>query len=215
MKRPLFLMVLALALVVGAQPGGMNLAYGNDGPQGVTWYANSPSGFSSPTDPTRNTGTPLRKFVDSLPGVGLPNANNLGQYIPLAVPDTTTFPGSDYYRIGIMEYTERVHTDLAKATKFRGYYDKGGAQPSHYLGPLIVAQRDRPVRVLFTNELPASNDLVNGKLFLPVDETLMGAGTGPDLVTYYSQNRTSIHNHGAFTPWFSDWHAAPMVYPRH
>src|ERR1700674_6118572 len=51
----------------------------------------------------------IRKFVDSLPGLGKPgctvsippglpginscNENNLGQYIPVAVPDTTTYPG--------------------------------------------------------------------------------------------------------------------------
>ena len=30
----------------------------------------------------------LRKFIDKLPGLGAANANNLGQYIPIAVPDT-------------------------------------------------------------------------------------------------------------------------------
>ena len=36
----------------------------------------------------------LRKFVDALPGVGAAAANDLGQYIPVAVPDTTTYPGA-------------------------------------------------------------------------------------------------------------------------
>ena len=150
MKRPLFLMVMALALVIGAQPGEMNLAYGNDGPPNVTWYANSPSGLLPSGS---NSGTPLRKFIDSLPGpsadggvtgsadLWFPGKNNLGQYIPIVktvpYPDLTC----DYYQIGISEYTERVHTDLAKATKFRGYYDKGGAQPSHYLGPSLWPRR--------------------------------------------------------------------------
>ena len=67
-----------------------------------TYYANSPSGLRpdlSPTAPgaTINSGTPLRKFVDTLPGLGVPN--NLGQYIPVAVADKTTYPGSDYYEL--------------------------------------------------------------------------------------------------------------------
>ena len=72
-----------------------------------------------------------------------------------------------------------------------------------YLGPLIVAQRDRPVRIKLTNQLGTGTA---GNLFLPVDTTLMGAGTGPLGAPggYYTQNRTSIHNHGAFTPWISD-----------
>src|SRR3972149_3403886 len=46
----------------------------------------------------------LRKFVDSLPGLGPAGANNLGQYIPVAVPDTITYPGCDYYEIGLVQY---------------------------------------------------------------------------------------------------------------
>lgn len=190
-----FMGLAGLALVVAALPWGINLAYGNAGPAGVNFYANSPQGGA--------TGTAMRKFVDSLPGVsadgGTTGANNLGQYLPLAVADTTTYPGSDYYQLGIVEYTETVHSDLPKATKFRGYRDLMGAgQPAHYLGPLIVAQRDRPVRVKFTNQLPTGN------LFIPVDGTIMGAGMGPDGMTDYSQNRTSIHLHGTFSPWISD-----------
>ena len=53
--------VAGLALMVAVLPWGGNLAFGNTGPVGVTWYANSPSGGG--------TGTALRKFVDSLPGL--------------------------------------------------------------------------------------------------------------------------------------------------
>lgn len=194
--------VAGLALMVAVLPWGGNLAFGNTGPAGVTFYANSPSGISPLGS---DTGTPLRKFVDSLPGLTPAGANNLGQYIPVAVPDKTTFLGSDYYQIGIVEYTEKVHTDLPKATKFRGYVDLGtGAPPApHYLGPLIVAERDRPVRLKVTNQLGTG---LAGNLFLPVDTTLNGAGLGPlgGPGGYYTHNRTSIHNHGAFTPWISD-----------
>ena len=118
--------------------------------------------------------------------------------------DKTTYTGSDYYQIGIVDYTEKVHTDLPKATKFRGYVDLGTGSPPapHYLGPVIVAERDRPVRLKVTNQLGTGTA---GNLFLPVDVTLNGAGLGPlGGSEYYTQNRTSIHNHGAFTPWISD-----------
>ncbi len=71
MKKPFFLMIMALALIAGAS-AGIFTADANDGPQGVTWYANSPSGLS-PSG--QDTGTALRKFVDALPGVGPANRN--------------------------------------------------------------------------------------------------------------------------------------------
>ena len=48
---------------------------------------------------------PLTKFVDNVAGLTAAGANNLGQYIPVAIPDTTTFPGSDYYEIELGQYT--------------------------------------------------------------------------------------------------------------
>ena len=32
--------------------------------------------------------------------------------LPIAVPDTTTYPGSDYYEIALRQYTEKMHSDL-------------------------------------------------------------------------------------------------------
>jgi FtsP/CotA-like multicopper oxidase with cupredoxin domain len=198
MKRPGFLLLMGLLLMVGSLPWGAGVAFGNAGPAGVTFYANSPSGGT--------TGTALSKFVDSLPGLsadgGLTGANNLGQYIPIAVKDTTTYPGSDYYQLGIVDYTKQLHTNLFKPTKLRGYVDLATGVPN-YLGPVIVAERDRPVRVKITNMLGAG---AAGNLPLPVDTTLFGAGEGPLGAPggYFSQNRTSIHLHGAFTPWISD-----------
>src|ERR1035437_6278805 len=65
-----------------------------------TFYANSPTG-PAPTlvngkttiVPLTNlpevatTGKALRKFVDTLPGIGAANANKLGQYIPVALAE--------------------------------------------------------------------------------------------------------------------------------
>ena len=181
-------------------------------------------------------GTGIRKFVDSLPGLGPAGANNLGQYIPVAVNDATTYPGSDYYEIALVQYVEKMHSDLAPTT-LRGYvqletsvntptskhiplFYPNGSQirnatgipvlaydNPHYLGPVVVAQRDVPVRVKFYNYLANGED---GNLFIPVDTTLMGAGIGPlgtntsGLPFEYPQNRATLHLHGGNTPWISD-----------
>jgi len=109
-----------------------------------TYYANSPSGqapvwavgasgvVTTSTNATTglinqaDSGKALRKFVDTLPGFGSTNANDLGQYIPVAVPvkwvdlngNTTT---DDYYEIAAVEFAEKMHSDLPKATHLRGY----------------------------------------------------------------------------------------------
>ncbi|MFO7697248.1 MAG: multicopper oxidase domain-containing protein, partial [Anaerolineae bacterium] len=172
----------------------------------------------------------MRKFVNELPGLGVGAAKNLGQYIPVAVPDTTTYPGSDYYIIELGQYTEQMHSDLPPTT-LRGYRQAGGAY--HYLGPAIVAQKDRPVRILFRNLLPTG---AGGNLFIPVDSTVMGSGptadghmakrmeppmppwddplnppcSGPGKEALVAQglcfadNRAIIHLHGGISPWISD-----------
>ena len=62
----------------------------------------------------------IRKFVDALPGLGAAAKNGLGQYIPVAVANTTTFPGSDYYEIALVQYSEKLSRDVP-ATTLRGY----------------------------------------------------------------------------------------------
>jgi FtsP/CotA-like multicopper oxidase with cupredoxin domain len=149
-------------------------------------------------------GTGMRKFVDGMPGLGAANANDLGQYIPVAVPDKTSYPGSDYYEIELGQYSEKMHKDLP-ATMLRGYRQTNTTDATvskfNYLGPTIVAQEGTPVRVKFTNNLPTG---AGGDLFLPTDTTLMGAGMGPIPGQSYTQNRATIHLHGANTPWISD-----------
>ena len=222
-RRNIFTLMIVLLLAV-AFPWGINTAYGGPGitqpcPAGVscpegpgfgTYYANSPAGFRTYGGITYYTGAALRKFVDALPGLcapGVPSAAN--NCIPVAVPDTTTYGGSDYYVIGLKDYTQRMHLDLPKATRIRGYYQVNNGTvgtTDHnpvYLGPVIVAQKDRPVRILLKNELgvgPAGN------LFLPVDTTDMGAGQCPTDPPggMYTQNRAVIHLHGGNTPWISD-----------
>lgn len=75
----------------------------------------------------------------------------------------------------------------------------------HYMGPVIIATRDVPVRIKFYNLLPTGAE---GNLFIPVDTTVMGAGMGPlghsAMPMDYTQNRANIHLHGNNTVWISD-----------
>ncbi len=182
-----------------------------------------------------DTGKALRKFVDTLPGLGPKAANNLDNFIPVAVPEkdadgNSPYPGSDYYEIAVVEYAQKMHSDLAKPTTLRGYVQisangtvpltyldgtpimlpngdraKAVAKPS-YLGPVINSTTGTPTRVKFYNLLPAG---VAGNLHVPVDETITGAGTGPvngsdGKPMKYQQNRVEIHLHGGDNPWISD-----------
>jgi FtsP/CotA-like multicopper oxidase with cupredoxin domain len=149
--------------------------------------------------------TGIRKFVDGLPGLGAASANNLGQYLPVAIPDPFSYPGSDYYVIELGQYTEKMHSDLPPTT-LRGYRQTNTSDPTiskfHYLGPLIIASKDRPVRIKFINNLPTG---AGGNLFIPTDVTMMGAGMGPNGgMEMYTQNRATLHLHGGATPWISD-----------
>lgn len=217
---------------------------------GVANWANSP--LPAIITPTGVITGGMRKFVDTLPGLSLASpvtvtGNDLGQYIPVAFADTTSFtgtatnPAADYYEIGLVQYREQLHADLPPVvtnptthiqtggTLLRGYvqletpanasvskhvqlFNPDGTpilrsglpvfaldKPS-YLGPVILAGKNRPVRVTFTNFLPAG---AGGDLFIPTDTTYMGAGMGPD-GTPYSENRATLHLHGGNTPWISD-----------
>jgi len=198
----------------------------------------------------------IRKFVDGLPGLGATAANNLGQYLPVAVPDQTTYKDTDYYEIGVVQYRQKMHSDLPP-TLLRGYVQLSttnvpgeraplsnalvdgstvpvagytGVTPPNYLGPVIVATKGRPVRILFRNLLPSG---AGGDLFLPVDSTMMGSGMGEMMDPYdpaptsggdvadatrnpmctaspkmtehcFADNRATLHLHGGITPWISD-----------
>ena len=208
----------------------------------------------------------IKKFVDGLPGLTPAGVNNLGQYIPVAQPDKTTFAAAgkeaDYYVIALVQHRERMSSSLPTAgTLLREYVQLEtanvtgkhvalqtdlvdgsttpvlmpdgsqayGVDEPHFLGPTIVAQKDRAVRVVFYNLLPKG---AAGNLFLPTDTTLMGSGetdsapvmatdpngTGnvldvirnpmctvdPQMPDCYTQNRATLHLHGGVTPWISD-----------
>ncbi|BDG01391.1 multicopper oxidase family protein [Anaeromyxobacter oryzae] len=125
----------------------------------------------------------LRKFIQALPGLGPAG-------IPVATPDTTTFPGADHYRLEAAEFEQSFHPDLPPS-RLWGYADvTAGQSPNHrYLGGVIVAKQGRPVRLTLFNRLPSGHPL-------PVDTTIPGA-EGP-------KNRITAHLHGGFVPWTSD-----------
>lgn len=139
------------------------------GAEGKVWaYAQSPK---------------LRKFVAPLPGIGsgMPVAN------PTTNPD---YPGADFYSMAAQQFEQQMHPDLPNKTRLWGYVDLASNQQA-YAGPLIVAQRGKPVVVRMKNNLPA-------KHLLPVDTSLPGSGTTE------AENRMTLHLHGGYGPWTSD-----------
>ncbi|MRR05880.1 MAG: copper oxidase [Deltaproteobacteria bacterium] len=191
------------AFVCGFDPGSALAAPPPTYPGSVPDYYETPNWANSP---------PLRKFVDGLPGLcGSPlgtdpdGTNTLGQCMPVAVPDTATYPGSDYYEIELVQYREQLHTDLPPVsgtktdpaatggTLLRGYRQTNGGPAlltPHYLGPLIIASKYDPnfapgaaLPGGGTNGKPVRIKFTNslpsgpaGNLFLPVDTTIMGSG---------------------------------------
>ena len=147
-----------------------------------------PMGFVPP-----NLG--LAKFVDAL------------TYPPVASPDTLTYPGSEYYHIGMRQYTQKMHRDLP-ATKLWGYTNELPAvgYTTGYLGPLILArstlpgETGKPVKIKFENFLPATH-------ILPVDHSIAGTPLGN------IDNRTAVHLHGGRVPWQSDGHPLSWTSP--
>ena len=171
-----------------------------------------PNTFATGADATATIGGVLkggiRKFVDSLPGLTPAGKNDLGQYIPVAITDKTTYPGYDYYEIAVMQYSEKLHKDLPNTT-LRGYvqiqkafgvpggkniplkYPNGTAIMNRTAGtPVQVYAYDNPhylgpiiISKKGTSVRVKFHDYLptgtNGNLFIPVDKTVMGAGMGP------------------------------------
>ena len=114
--------------------------------------------------------------------------------ISVAAPDAFPAPvtGVTHYTIGINEFIDTINPTLG-GTKLWGYDPAvklgGGAQPQTHLGGIIVAQRNVPIQLTFTNNLPTTS-------IIPVDQTIDGANLGND--------RAAVHLHGGLVPWISD-----------
>ena len=117
---------LLTILPLGPMQGGTPNYYGPE----PNW-AYSPQPIVDPATGAITGG--IQKFVDSLPGLYFANA------IPPSMPptwpprtttsgstsrwrfaDTTTYPGSDYYEIALVQYTEQMSSSL-NPTTLRGY----------------------------------------------------------------------------------------------
>ena len=66
------------------------------------------------------------------------------------------------------------------------------------MGPTIIAQRDRPVRVKFVNQLPTG---AGGNLFIPVDKTNISTSIGAQPRGHRDRRKgqragASEHHHG-------------------
>jgi spore coat protein A, manganese oxidase len=135
----------------------------------------------------------IPKFDATLPGLGPAGANNYGNYIPVLSPDTTRFRGVDYYEIAAQQFTQTLHPSIG-STRFWGYAD--AATPENkYLGGVIVAKRNRPVKLNIVNNLPRTH-------ILPVDPTTID----PPMVAEVGGrvDRIAVHLHGGLVHWTSD-----------
>ncbi len=137
-------------------------------------------GFSRLVQPANAAS--LTKFVDPLV---IP---------PALIPDITTYPGTDYYKIPIVQgVTHKFHRDLP-ATKTYSYFGEPPANGFHYLGPTIIAKKGRPVKIKFTNSLPTGNHLLHDA----VDTTIIGS-LDKKGNPWTDENRVAIHLHGGKT----------------
>jgi len=117
----------------------------------------------------------------------------MGNYMPVLSPNTTAFPGTDYYEIIAGPFTQAVHPAVG-STRFWGYAD-AKTRDSRYLGGVIVSTKGRPVKLKVTNLLPESH-------ILPIDPSTIEppmAGEIGDRV-----DRITVHLHGGVVRWTSD-----------
>ena len=128
----------------------------------------------------------IQKFNQALPGLG-PSG------IPVATPVSATSSPVDAYQLQIQQFQQQILPPPYGKTTFWGYVDANPAiaRNPRYLGPAIIARKDKPVQLTVTNQLP-------NKHILPVDTTLMGAQPGQDV------NRATVHLHGGFNTWNYD-----------
>jgi spore coat protein A len=113
--------------------------------------------------------------------------------IPVAAADPFLAPvtGVTHYTLSMNQFKDQIHPTLGPTT-FWGYHPNvalGGVQPQKHLGGIIVAQRNVPIQLTFTNNLPSTH-------IIPVDTTIDGANLG--------DNRAAVHLHGGLVPWISD-----------
>jgi FtsP/CotA-like multicopper oxidase with cupredoxin domain len=216
MARTRCITLVLLAAAVLVLSGGVNPVQAQ-----LTWTQPIPNPNVDYNKPNYAYSPIMKKFVDALP----PS--------PIASPNTILPDGSQLYYIGVRDYGAWKFHSTLPATKTRGYFQTDATgntilTAQRYLGYLVVAERNKPVRFKFFNKLATGS---RGNLFLPVDTTYMGAGAYNGVIVpgyaspvsgNFTQNRSGVHLHGGNTPWISDgtphqWitpYNDPTTYPK-
>jgi spore coat protein A len=140
----------------------------------------------------------LTKYVDPLPRP------------PLAIPNPFVYPGTEFYEITMLQRSWQFHRDLGSATTW-GYWATNPwnrAKPigMGYLGPTIIARRNRPVVVNYRNNLPTTH------LFQAKVDNMRRHGIAHGLPQGVNVP-TTVHYHGGFTPPHSDGRAPQWYTP--
>ena len=132
-----------------------------------------------------NQSPALQKFIQPL--------RLFGPDVPAFAPNITRYPGVDYYQIDMRQFTDQLHPNLPGPTTLWGYGPPGFTSSKH-LGGAIIAQKNRPVRITWLNNLPFTHPL-------PVDFSTITPYNVPGGIEV---NRAAPHLHGGFVPWPSD-----------
>ena len=115
-----------------------------------------------------------------------------GTDIPVADRSGADRYGADYFEIAMRQFEDKLHPDLPPTTLW-GYGNTADSTFRH-LGGAIIARSGTPVRVQWSNELPADHPL-------PVDMSVVSPYLG---VGDPAENRVAPHLHGGLVPWTSD-----------
>lgn len=153
----------------------------------VPWGLGIQQAHAAPKPPTAS----LKMFVDPLITA-----------IPTLTPDTTTYPGADYYQIfmagGRWPFSSQLPVTALGTNPTTWGYGSGAAFLG-YLGPTIQATSGRPVVVKYINNI---NPALPHPLQASIDPTVPDPTMYPGLVP----GRVTPHLHGGFTEPGSDGH---------
>jgi spore coat protein A, manganese oxidase len=122
----------------------------------------------------------------------------LEKYVdPLPIPAVAQPVAPNYYEIGAYQIQQRLHRDLPLTTVYG--YGTSEADAS-YPGPTIVAQRNVPIQVKWTNHLPMTHILSYA-----FDPTLMAAQTttGVPITTHVHGAEVEPQSDGGPMTWFT------------
>jgi FtsP/CotA-like multicopper oxidase with cupredoxin domain len=106
-----------------------------------------------------DTGRALRKFIDPLPLPGRPQtmADGSVRYLPVAAPakwvnpQTGQLTGDDYFEVAVIEYKQKLHSDLKNPTTIRGYVQLSTAAVPGKQVPLFYPDGTTPILVQATD----------------------------------------------------------------